>query len=411
MGLTKHAWIESQERGWDAPNRHVCAVCFEDEYLKSVIENEAIENRCDYCGREDDAGTPIAAPLSAVLEPIAQALFANFEEPGAAGLPRDTGEWIGEERITDTDDALLSLPLECESDLFEDIARSFHNDAWYPCAKGFWLHLPAHVELAYSWKSFVGHVKHHSRYFFAADEEQERMQADRDYGPIALLNKIGRLSESLGLVRTVPARTNLFRVRKAPRDGTYTTFQDLGPPPHQFATAGRMNPAGISYFYLALEERTALAETLDNPPTRVILAAFVLKVDIRVLDLTHLPPIPSVFDNDEYENREAILFLDGFIDAVSEPTKKDGREHIDYVPSQVVSEYFAQVFNLGEKDGNLDGILYPSAVMPSGKNLVLFPPRDHRPQSSDLVTLESVKAIEVANWDRLFLLLDYPRAS
>lgn len=166
-----------------------------------------------------------------------------------------------------------------------------------------------------------------------------------------------------------------------------------------------MNPAGISYFYLALEERTALAETLDNPPTRVALAAFVSKVEIRILDLTQLPSIPSVFDNDEYDNREAILFLDGFVDAISEPTKKDGREHIDYVPSQIVSEYFAQVFTLAEKDENLDGMMYPSAVMPGGKNIVLFPARDHQRQASDLVALESVKAIEIGDWDQQFRLL------
>jgi len=85
MGLVKSAWIESEERGWDAPERHVCADCFEDDYLKSVIESEAIEPVCDYCGKEGENGTLIAAPLSAVLELIAYALYAHFQEPGAAG--------------------------------------------------------------------------------------------------------------------------------------------------------------------------------------------------------------------------------------------------------------------------------------------------------------------------------------
>src|SRR5437899_1980710 len=124
MGLAKREWMESQERGWDAPDKCVCAQCFEDEYLKSVVAENASEKRCDYCEKEAD--DPIAAPLSAVLDPIAEALFAHFEEPGAAGLPRDSGEWIDEDRITDTGDALLSLPLDCEGELFDDIRDAFH---------------------------------------------------------------------------------------------------------------------------------------------------------------------------------------------------------------------------------------------------------------------------------------------
>lgn len=51
---------------------------------------------------------------------------------------------------------------------------------------------------------------------------------------------------------------------------------------------------------------------------------------------------------------------------------KDGHEHIDYVPSQVICEYLAQVFEpaLGTR---LGGLIYPSAVHPGGKSLVVFP--------------------------------------
>ena len=170
-----------------------------------------------------------------------------------------------EERITDTYNALLSLPLNCEGDLFEDIAQSFHNAAWYPCAKGFWLHLHRHVELRYSWEHFVHEVKHHSRFFFTSQQKDDNERHHRDDGPLELLNEIGKMAESLTLIRTVPAKTPLFRVRKAKPGVAYKTFEDVGPPPPEVATAGRMNPAGISYFYLALEEKTALAEVLDKP--------------------------------------------------------------------------------------------------------------------------------------------------
>lgn len=402
MGRAKDEWMRSQERGWDAPDKYVCGKCFEDEYLSSVAQTDAEEPCCDYCGREDKAGNPISAPLSALLKPIAKALFARFEEPGAAGLPRDTGEWIGEERITDTYDALLSLPLNCEAELFEDIARSFHNTAWYPCAKGFWLDLHKHVELEYSWAHFVEYVKHQSRYFFGLyDGDRE----ERNDDPLSLLQEIGSLSESLGIIRTVPAMTSLFRVRRSTPGTSYDSFEDLGPPPSEIAAAGRMNPAGISYFYLALEAKTALAETLEKPPIYAVLATFTTKLDIRVLDLAELPPIPSVFDGQRYETREVILFLDRFVSAISQPTIKDGREHIDYVPSQVVSEFFAQVFSLEDRVP-LDGIVYPSALLPGGRNIVLFPSRNRHRQLDDIVALEGTFDIQVKDWMQLLQQLD-----
>ena len=57
---------------------------------------------------------------------------------------------------------------------------------------------------------------------------------------------------------------------------------------------------------------------------------------------------------------------------ICQPVQKDGREHINYVPSQVVSEYFAQVFKTPEGK-MLDGIVYPSAVALGSVNLALFP--------------------------------------
>lgn len=306
-----------------------------------------------------------------------------------------------EERITDTYNALLSLPLNCEGDLFEDIAQSFHNTAWYPCAKGFWLHLHRHVELRYSWEHFVHEVKHHSRFFFTSQQIDDNERHHRDDGPLELLNEIGKMAESLTLIRTVPAKTPLFRVRKAKPGVAYKTFEDVGPPPPEVATAGRMNPAGISYFYLALEEKTALAEVLDKPPSRAALAFFVTKVDLRVLDLTQLPPSPSVFDKEEADTREIVLFLEGFVNAISEPITRDGPEHIEYVPSQVVSEFLAQMFR-AEAGDQLDAVVYPSAVMPGGRNVVIFPLRNYDRQLTDLVEFTSVDEVDIEDWSELY---------
>ena len=72
--------------------------------------------------------------------------------------------------------------------------------------------------------------------------------------------------------------------------------------------------------------------------------------------------------------------------------EKDGSEHIDYAPSQVVSEFFSHVFRtaLGEK---IHGMVHPSAVHPGGKNVVLFPTREFHREFDSLVEYRSGKLV------------------
>jgi hypothetical protein len=155
-----------------------------------------------------------------------------------------------------------------------------------------------------------------------------------------------------------------------------------------------MNPAGISYFYLAFEQETAVAEVIDKPPCHAAIGAFEVKKELTFLDLTELPPLPSMFNSDYSEEREGLIFLDHFIDAIAIPVTKDGREHVDYLPSQVICEFFSQVFQI-DGENQIDGIAYPSAVRLGGKNFVIFPPREYSESWEDRVNLVSVTNIHL----------------
>lgn len=398
MGRAKSAWMESEERGWNAEDKHVCEICVEDEYLKRVIAGHVTEKSCDYCGRKSLSA--IAAPLSVIVEPIAVALFAHFADPAGAGLPCDFGEWVGEEAITDTREALESLGLDCNETLFDDIEKSFINVAWYPCAGGHWQDLHEHEELRYAWNSFVYQIKHRSRYFLFGKKSGSSSSPDERYTPSTLLKRIGKLVQELKLVRSVPTTTRMYRVRRTTESVNFTEFKDLGPPPGEYVGAGRMNPPGISYFYLALERKTALAEVLDKPPCRAAIAEFEATKELLLLDLTELPSLPSIFDSERRGERQGLLFLRCFVDAIAVPVTKDGREHVEYIPSQVVCEFFAQIMRIDGK-GQLDGIEYSSAVRPGGKNIVLFPPRNISDRWENRVKLRSVSHLNFHNWEDL----------
>ena len=135
-----------------------------------------------------------------------------------------------------------------------------------------------------------------------------------------------------------------------------------------------MNPAGIPYLYAALDKTTARREVgiLGRTSKTVFTAIFALTRPLWVIDLTALTPVPSLFDVANKDVREQALIVRAFVEAISTPMRKDGREHIDYVPSQVICEYLAQVFEPGEGK-RLAGLIYPSSVQLGGTNLVVFP--------------------------------------
>ena len=59
------------------------------------------------------------------------------------------------------------------------------------------------------------------------------------------------------------------------------------------------------------------------------------------------------------------------MEELTRPIVKDGREHIEYVPTQIVTEYFRHVFrtSIGEQ---VKGILYRSSRNGEGTCCVLF---------------------------------------
>ena len=367
MTVWRAIWEDSSEQRWTAPCKFVCEDCVEDEHLREMIwMYESTKRVCDYCGRER------AGPVSAILGPIGEALHRYFADPRCAGVIRDEGEWLIDTMATE--EALRALSLSLPPDLLGDVARAFHNKDWVPCNGNF---LAKHegTRMMQVWDHFEEMAKHRTRYFL--DQKADRIVVDpwTEYrSPTAFLHRIGEVVTDLHLVRPLDEQQVLFRARHEKVGEVFATIKDLGAPPNAKAAAGRMNAAGIAYLYLAKELDTAVGEVTETP-ARVAVGEFRLKSRIAVLDLTDVPEPPSVFDVEEYHKRQAILFLNNFIERISITVKKDGREHVEFVPSQVVSEFFAQVFSLESTRQGIDGIVYQSVVKPDGQNVVIFPPK------------------------------------
>jgi hypothetical protein len=126
-------------------------------------------------------------------------------------------------------------------------------------------------------------------------------------------------------------------------------------------------------FYGSDDARTAVAEIDDNPKLGIVVGTFRTTREATVLDLTNLPPRLGFFEqqSDSSEtDRYALDFLHSFVKSMAAKIETNSREHVDYVPTQVVTEWFRTHFR--HSGPALDGIIYMSAQRAGGRSLVLF---------------------------------------
>ncbi len=193
-----------------------------------------------------------------------------------------------------------------------------------------------------------------------------------------MLDEIRKLVADENLIRTLDTTAVLFRVRLHGPEENCADWKALGPPPSKRAPSNRMSPAGISMFYASTDQQTARAEAkaILRAATglRMTSAAWFLTRPLRLLDLCGIPTIPSFWFTPRDE-RDRTRFLHAFTADISKSVIHDGREHIEYVPTQILTEYFRDEFQTNDGE-HLDGILYPSAQRKGGKNVVIFAGQD-----------------------------------
>lgn len=346
-------------------SKRVCADCLNDAFLAEVVEPGTSCRECDYCGTPSDT-----AALASIVPVVAKAIGRHYEP---CGRPEGETAVAGPGSSLDV---LRGLRWAGNPRLLTDVANELGSD--------YWASLPSlETEprsgelLDWSWLHFERVVKHESRFNFHTTTKPQ-VEGVLDAG--AVLRRIGEVVVAHGLVQRTQPKA-LYRARSRRPQDVWDAHcpAELGAPPKEKAGAGRMNPAGIPYLYTAFEPATAIGEIafpLPGLPIDVVLATFEANRELLVLDLSLVEPPRSVFDCGSPPVDDRLEFLARFARDLALPVVKDGSEHIDYIPSQVVSEYFAQVFlPNGPDSAPLDGLVHRSSVCPGGRNLVLFPSR------------------------------------
>ena len=196
--------------------------------------------------------------------------------------------------------------------------------------------------------------------------------------PRQLLKQILHYAEKLGLVKRFQNGLVIHRARAWNNNTPWISPEDLGPPPSKKAIqSNRMSPAGIPMFYGSEDIKTAVLE-IETRPGNFSVGTFKTKCPVNLLDLTDIPTIPCIFemitDHEELIRRDAIRFLQCISDEISKPIQKNGIEHIEYVPTQVVTEFIRSQPPNSER---IHGIKYESSRHRGHCSIVLFATQDN----------------------------------
>ncbi|MDU0346467.1 RES domain-containing protein [Microbacterium sp. KSW2-29] len=225
----------------------------------------------------------------------------------------------------------------------------------------------------FEWDDFEQSVKHESRLLTPPSNDRAETAPERNWTFVRSLLVFAE--KHVGLTQHLQPGTKLYRARierdsrKLERDARESPAVELGPAPADRASAGRMNAQGVPMFYAAFDAETACAEVATHSPyDEPVAGAFVLQQRLRVLDLTSSLTIRSVFDDSPpREGDDRLASLAYYVQRITQPVILDGNHPVDYAPTQVLTDAFRYWAR-----PRLDGIVYPSRVNKSGKNVVLF---------------------------------------
>jgi len=308
---------------------YCCENCFQDKFLEKQIQRLSTNiGNCDFCESKD----------SKIIEPI---------------LLQDFFEQIIDIYEESESGIMLSEHLNCDWKMFDKGLNKFTatnliseilDNKDYLTNK----YINSLEKLSIDiWDNFKKELKHNNRYF----------PNDKEFNKENLKN----LFEYFELFNYPQ---EVYRARINTTDEILAK-ERMGKPPYKKASQGRANPIGISYLYVASNEKTAISEIRPHKGDKVTVAKINLPTNFRLFDLrsakNHLSPF-DFSDNVLEELYKDIDLLERFSEELSKPVLP--REaHLEYLSSQYLSELI--------KHNGFDGLIYKSSVG-DGYNIVIF---------------------------------------
>lgn len=354
----------------------VCPDCFGDSGLQRRIKEvrpKFPNDPCDFHPKKK--GVPIAA-VAEIVDPVFRNryIFGNyhpihddFTGDDLPGTLFDLTEADDDRVVTALAEALI------ESD---DYWPPDGEDAFYILDGSYVENDASYEEHSQTWRNFRREILHEQRFF-----SQKALGRLREIFEGLHLLRDDSNSPAVYILEPGDEAVQIYRARKGNSiEERERIVQDpakqLGPPPEKLRRAGRMNPSGIVAFYGAFDLNTCVAELRPAVGETVISAKFQLTRPIMVLDTTKFsgrPEAINIFAQTHVTRMRLWKFMTTFMNEIARPCLPND-EHLDYVPTQVVSEYLTHLhkFKRGDKEMTIDAIIYRSAQNGNGNNIAIF---------------------------------------
>ncbi len=229
----------------------------------------------------------------------------------------------------------------------ERLLKLILDDDDFSCL-GFKSRLKREESFTDSWGRFKLELKHENRFFPKSFPDHNELSS--------LLSFI-----SLQTGRDIK---ELYRARIS-EDHTLFEFDKMGAPPSDIAAAGRANPFGISYLYVASNEETAISELRPHKGDFISVAKFSLHGGLKLIDLRD--PITTIspfrYSDEDLEMVHSKLgLLIKLGEELTMPIAK-GNAPLEYLSTQYICEFI--------KSKGFDGVIYKSALG-GGDNYAIF---------------------------------------
>lgn len=313
-----------------------CINCFHDVEIKRIIVNEGLIGRCSYC-HEQRTSICDTQQLSEHFEFITYVLDENEEGEEAHQVINDAF-------------AIFSDKVESPKRLLDDITEENHDGKCYQLKV-------SGDSYSQGWEQLCHELKHINRFFLKNELYDKIFNHRTDSAPSKLFTILEQLEHEV-----VPEE-HFYRARIS--DDPLSAPQ-MGPPPANKTTAGRANPKGISYVYVADNIDTCISEVRPYKGSDIYVSEFRTVDRRRIIDLTDPRKAFSIipFSESEYGEVLAIIeLLESFSLQLSIPIKPHLSE-LDYIPTQFICEYIKSL-------GSYEGIMFNSSFG-KGHNLVFF---------------------------------------
>ena len=344
-----------------------CENCFKDSELVNIIRGLKVKGDCDVCNSKD-----VFIYDSIRYDDLKNVIYNLIDIYSPAD---DSSKSLLINELYDRWELFnveIELANKIINDLFVDTIRN--NPQLFNTS----VKIPEESDPSYLEKNSL--FKQHSR-----DDFSEEIISYTRFHTEIINKKV--FDEFCNYSRiTIKKGTKFYRARLSNKDGYPPS--EMGPPPRDKATSGRVNPLGIPYFYLSDSEVTTIYETRAKQHDYISIAEFELVEDIEVIDFTILDKTSpfSVEDITSYALNK--IHLNRVSSEIAKPLRRTDSQ-LQYLPTQYLVDFI-------KWKGN-SGIKFKSSLYPAGTNYTVF--------NAELFKCNSVKVYDVAKVDYYFELV------